>query len=273
MFLQRAVQCILLSTLLAGMAAQAADEKRFARAAVRDVLDRIDARDCPGAIKKLNAGMAEKYPGIALLAGSMYENGVCLKQSWDSAMRYFVIAHRGGEEAAAYRLAAGYASPLAGPDPAAALWWIRQSRISSLAPRCLVDPPAATDSDLFIAALQKWTPARLAACNYVVGVMATVAGETQYPTRAYEAVLDGTLRIVFTPALPKIDVTTEETTERIMPGGRTGREIAERTAPQFTGAFERDARKNAERALARYPQPAGIDPGWQEPMKLIFTMQ
>lgn len=40
-----------------------------------------------------------------------------------------------------------------------------------------------------------------------------------------------------------------------------------------TGAFEDTMRKVAERALKRYPQPAGIDPGWKVDVNFMFTME
>ena len=181
---------------------------KFEHNAVVDVIERITAKDCAGAIKLLNAGLAADSPRMALLAGNMYEQGICLKPNLDRAAGYYITAHNGGERAAAYRLAAAYASREAGPDAAAALWWLRQTDGKYGREHCGVDDAAKDDPDRFVAVLQTWTPARLAACNYLAGVVATIAGEVQYPKTPHQFEPDGTVMVRFTPALSKIDIWT-----------------------------------------------------------------
>ena len=229
------------------------------------VAEYVTAGNCPSALKLIKKGLAIDSPRAALLAGAMYEHGICLKKNWDSAAGHYVIAHKGGEHAAALRLAAAYATPDAGPDTGAALWWLNQSELKVSTP-CAVAQDARGDPDRFVAVLQTWTPARLAGCNYLAGVMATIAGESQYPweRRPLEPEVtlkpEGTVAVRLTPGLAQVDIWT------VGSGGlfseqRTGSEALALHAVRKS-RYEKDIRIIADRALARYPQPAGIDPAW-----------
>ena len=58
---------------------------------VSQVTERVNARDCAGALAGLQAGLAENRPAVALLAGTMYERGVCLKPDWDTAVGHYIF--------------------------------------------------------------------------------------------------------------------------------------------------------------------------------------
>lgn len=195
----------------------------------------------------------------------MYEHGICLKKNWDSAVGHYIIAHNGGERAASLRLAAGYAAPDAGPDAAAALWWLHQSALSG-SEKCAVGQSQRADPDRFVAALQSWQPARLAACNYVAGVMATIAGESHYPWERRplepEALLrpEETVAVRLTPGLGQVDLWTVGSVGLFSAKRPDGEAFMVRAAR--TSRLEKDVRVIADRALARYPQPPGIDPAW-----------
>lgn len=134
-------------------------------AIVDEVRYLIGSRDCNAAVKQLKVGLDEARPEVALLAGSMYENGICVKRSWDHAVTFYVQAYDGGQLEAAERLAAGYADPVQGPDVAAALWWSLRGRVGpqfSGNSSCAAGTEAEQDPDRFVAALRGWEPARLA---------------------------------------------------------------------------------------------------------------
>jgi hypothetical protein len=225
---------------------------------VARVTERVNAGDCVGAVTILKTGLADNTPGTALLAGTMYERGICLKQNWDSAVGNYILAHERGEPAAAYRLAAGYAAPLGGPDPAAALWWIGQSNAKNLQQPCHVPESEQSDPDRFVAALQKWTPARIAECNYVAGVFATVVSDVLLSRELVWTHKEGQMVLRFKPALGEIDVwatTTGGVFSNALPAGQE----ASRRAARSTG-LESSIKNIADSALVRYPKPPGLDP-------------
>ena len=119
--------------------------------------------DCKAAAARLNKGLGEHYAEVQLLAGSMYENGACLKANWDRALHFYSLAFKNGQTEAAYRLAAGFAAPENGPDIASALWWA--SRVNLVDGDCLPSEAARNDADLFLKELKTWTDARVAVCS------------------------------------------------------------------------------------------------------------
>lgn len=66
---------VFLLALLPGMQAHAAS--RAALEALEDVRNRIQARDCSGAVERLKDGLKAGHAELSLMAGSMYENGIC----------------------------------------------------------------------------------------------------------------------------------------------------------------------------------------------------
>jgi hypothetical protein len=257
---------VLLSWLMvSAVTASAQTTRRYENKLEEHVAEYVTRGECVDALKLVRAGLAANSPRAALLAGAMYEHGICLKPDWECAAAHYVIAHDGSEQAAAFRVAAGYAAPSAGPDVAAALWWMSQAEVGG-GDTCAVEQSERGDPDRFVAALQKWTPAKRAACNYWAGVMATIAGEAQYPweRRPLEPRTSlepaGKVGVRFTPGLATVDIWTV---------GESGLLSAQRTAAEALqlrasrkSQFEKDVRVLADRALARYPQPPGITPTW-----------
>lgn len=238
---------------------------------VRQVHQWIEAKDCPRAVRELNAGLAKGYPEVALLGGAMYEEGTCLKRDWNRAVHFYVMANEGGQRAAPHRLASGYASAAGGTDMAAALWWANR-RGNSAGSACVVSDAARTDPDRFVAELQTWSPSRLAACNYIAGVMSTLAGDLEYPDTAKMFAVRGKVHVRFLPWMPRLDVTTTGTETLEVMGVFNADTLRDRSAKPVTSAFEAEVRKLAERALKRYPQPAKIDPAATAEMDLIFDI-
>jgi hypothetical protein len=241
----------------------AAEPSRFGRETVSDIRQRIQMQHCDGAVADLKAGLKKGFVEVSLLAGSMYDNGICVKRDWDRAVVFYIQAWQGGMKEAADRLAGGYAAPENGADVAAALWWsYRGSDAGGRAkgmPDCRVSPAAAGDMDRFVAELQTWPQTRLATCNYLVGVMSTVSAEVGYPTLAYEYNIGGDVSLHFLPAVPQIDLRLGEVREYSMYGVVDGDRIRERGS-RSAGGFKKALREVADRALRRYPHPGGIPP-------------
>jgi len=236
---------------------------------VSQVTERVNARDCAGALAGLQAGLAENRPAVALLAGTMYERGVCLKPDWDTAVGHYIVAHDGGEKAAAYRLAAGYAAPMGGPDPAAALWWFGKSASGvKWLGTCAVPPADRIDPDRFVAVLQTWAPARIAGCNYVTGLIATLSAEIQFSREIRRARQAGTLHARILPALGTIDVWTAVDSGVFSAAEAPETAFMRRAARP--SSLENVIRKMADAALARYPQPPGLDPAWTQTVQITY---
>lgn len=226
-------------------------------AAVHDVKVRIEARNCASAVDRLKVWLTKDMPKVALLAGTMYEHGVCVKRDWSKAVSFYTLAFDGGLTEAAERLAAGFADPGNGPDIAAALWWGRQGRSFNV-PFCTVSKEAADDPDRFVAELNTWKPSRLAGCNYVVGVMSTVTAELKYPKLGLAHLVGGDVDLRFFPGLARIEVKQAEAREYALLGWVDGDTLGDRRTKKVTGVFEKTLSEVANRALARYPQPPGL---------------
>jgi len=273
----RHAPAVLLAALCGVLAslAQAADDPdrdRIGNEMVDRVKRAVAARDCSAAVYHLKDGLKSGRPKVALMAGSMYEHGLCVKQDWHTATGYYTLAYDGGLKQAAERLAAGYADPANGPDIAAALWWARQGR-GFRAEGCMVGKDAADDPDRFVAALATWDPARLAACNYIAGVISTIGAELGYPEQGIDFSMGGDLLIRFYPGLANVQITQGESRHYGTSGVVDGDNYRFRNAKENTGAFRLAADAVAKRALARYPQPKGIPLESQLSMRYVFTIE
>ena len=251
---------VLASAALSPLAA-AAETSYYGQKAVQEITSRIAQKDCTGAVGDLKSALKKGFPEVALLAGSMYENGICVARDWERAVPFYIQAWQGGVSDGADRLAAGYAAPGNGPDVAAALWWASRERDKAGKMHgvagCLPGADAVDDMDRFVTALQAWPQARLAACNYMIGVMSTISAEAKYPAMAYIYAVGGDVTVRFLPAVPRIDTQKGETREYAMMGAINAEKTQDR-GTRSVGEFERMVRALADRALRRYPQPAGI---------------
>lgn len=234
------------------------------------VLYRIRAKDCPGAVARLNEGLAKSYPEVFLVAGTMYDNGICVKPDWKKAVHFYVRAYDGGNRDAASRLVAGFAAPEHGPDIGAALWWASRPNSGTVSSSCTVSAQAMNDPDKFVAELQGWSRQRLEACNYIAGVMATLGGEIRYPDKAANYNLGSKFTLRFLPAVPRIDIKDVEVIA-YQPGGvSSGDMLRDRESNGIPRAFEDEIRRASDLALKRYPQPKGIDPAAAGEMSFDF---
>ena len=225
--------------------------------AVNDVRIWIEDGNCGNAVDRLKTGLKKGYPEVALLAGSMYEHGLCVKRDWDKAVTFYAQAFEGDLVEGAERLAAGYADPVNGPDIAAALWWGRKARISSFN-ICNISEKSADDPDLFVAELAAWPRQRLETCNYAVGVLAMMSAEVTYPRLGLAYQVGGNVNLRFFPGVPRIDVGKVESHEYAVYGLVDGDSLGDRRTRKVSEAFRKVVGEVAERTLRRYPQPAGI---------------
>ena len=257
---------------LFGAAGHAGAGTRFGALAVDAIRDSIEARDCKTAVERLKSGLGNEYPEVFLLAGSMYEQGICVKRDWSRAVSFYVQAHDAGEDSAAPRIAAGYAEPVNGPDVAAALWWAWKARGFQLH-HCGVPKEAGADPDRFVAELKTWPKERLSVCNYLAGVMSTMSGELKYPELAAEHALGGDVTLRFLPGVPRIELQRGESREYQMLGWVSGDALRDRKSRKMADGFEAALSTVANRALARYPHPGGISADALIEVKYTFTME
>lgn len=228
---------------------------------VHKVRSRIEGRNCGGAVALLKDGLKAGYPEVALLAGSMYEQGICVKPDWDNAVTFYIQAYQGGLPVAAERLAAGCADPANGPDVAAALWWGLRERGATRYASCAVSAAAQQDPDRFVAELNSWDRGKQALCNYMVGVISTISGEVKYPRRAQILGRDGEVVLRFLPAVPRIELGE----------GAEGDTLPDKAVAR--AGFETTLREAADRALRRYPQPPGIPASTEASVRYVFELR
>lgn len=232
--------------------------------ALNDVVVYLDHKDCKGALGALNKGVTSKQRAVLLLAGSMYEQGLCLKQDWDKAAHFYQLAHEAGNVAALPRLVAGYAEQRR--DPAAALWWLAQSPYVFV-PACSTANSFVNDPDAFVAALKSWPAGQLEACTYSAGVMMRLIGEIEFPSGAHQGVA-GAAILVFTPSAGSMSWSRGDTnriavTRIVRPG--------EHEEVVFKDVFLKHVQGIGERTLALFARPEGIPPEWKIPMAFQFN--
>lgn len=224
-----------------------------AEQAVQGVTEAIGQRDCAAAVKQLNAGLAKGHPQVMVLAATMYEDGLCLRQNWDRAVALLQRAHGAGSPVAAARLAAGYAAPVGGGDKPAAVWWGLQAGLP-LPPACRVEPAVVADADKFVAAVGAWPAGQLERCAFAAGVLGSVIGQFDGGELADAYALVGELRFAYTPGAARIEVG-----DSLGPAAGSG--DAEH-ARERRAALVAQVRKAVDAALTRYARPAGLDGNW-----------
>jgi hypothetical protein len=230
--------------------------------AVQAVVQAIGQRDCARAATQLNAGLAKAHPEVLLLAGGMYEEGLCLKPSWERAVSFYERAAAAGRPEAVPRIAAGYAAPVGGRDAAASLWWAVKAK-TAMPAVCAQVAPLVDDPDRFVAALQAWPAGQLGACVYAAAVMATVQGEVAAPDTAAAYGQQGKLRFTFVPEQARIDIV--EDLVAALPATVVLADAARREGEQRAAraALSARLRQVADRALKRYDKPAGVPAAWR----------
>jgi hypothetical protein len=247
---------VLAAALLPQPAIAAVDYTEKDKKALESVLYPLEHNDCQAAIKALNQGLADKQHAMLLMAGSLYEQGICLKPDWERAANYYQRAHKAGYKAALPRLISGYAEK--NRDPAAALWWLAKIAFPLPAP-CTSANSLIDDPDAFVAALNKWPRQRLDACVYFGGVLQRISGEIEFPVGAQTQGVLGQASMVFDAANGTIHWTRGDA-ERI---------AVNRVAKPLDGArsvFDDTILKHlnavSQRTLKQFDRPDGIDATW-----------
>lgn len=223
--------------------------------------------DCKLAVSRLNDGLDQRYPDAYLMAGAMYEQGLCLKAQWDRAATMYQRALAVGHRAGQYRLVAG----LAEREPAVALWWSQEGQALQLPSECRVASEAHRDAEAYAAALRAWPGGRLGICNFMAGVLASVFGEVEYPgdTRGHQ--INGTVEMHLLPGAGRIewqamDLKLSEAWVAQLPAARAGRLDA-----QARDAVRAYLDGIAQRALRRYPVPTQAGSELRLAVKLVFS--
>lgn len=246
------------------------------------MIQAIEARDCPSAVRELNAALAKGSAEALVLGGAMFEQGLCLKPNVERAARLYQRAVDAGSTAARSRLAGMYASPAAGPDKGSAIWWALRAGLPVPA-ACVVAPDLRSDVDKFAAVLGGWPPGLLDACVHVVGVMAVLDAEfvvdmqesTSNPIRVDFVPATGTLKVSYTP---QSQLFSDNSPRVVVANNVVGaNNVVQAATPdqlrlqQETGemtALSKEVEKVAMDALGRFPRPAMVDSTWRIQLKV-----
>jgi hypothetical protein len=257
------------SLLLASQASWAGDERDLTAdpEATRRIAAYINHKDCPGAVRQLNAEVKSKNRDVLLLAGAMFETGICVTANWDRAVYFYELAERAGNRSAALRLASGYA--VAGRDNAMALWWIAQ-RPGGMPRACIPAADPLKDAAGFENALAAMPQSLLQACVYMTGVYASILAETEFPPLAAVNNVFGDIDMVFNPADGTVSwtqVTLEKATPLGLRDGQAGLQYSRKTVENSLLNFMRGI---SDRSLSRYRKPEGIDPALKVMQRISF---
>lgn len=218
--------------------------------ATRRVAAYLASKDCTGALAALNEGIKAGQRDVLLLAGTMYETGLCIKADWERAAHFYQLADAAGNRFAIYRLASGYA--VAGRDNAVALWWMAH-RPGAMPRACIPAADPEKDIDGFEKALAAMPQALLKGCIYMTGVYASVLAETEFPAAAIRNDVYGDVDMEFHPASGTIGWFQGQRERASAPRYEDGRRKIESTLLTYM-------RRAGERTLARYQKPDGIAP-------------
>ncbi len=269
--MRRRVAAALLVLAGAAGAADRPPESLAERDTVGGVVGAVEAKDCERAVSRLNEGLARKYTGIYLLAGAMYQEGLCLRPNPERAARLYQRAWEGGHRSGLYRLVALYALP--GRDAAAALWWAATEGFNILPGACRVSETVRQQPEAFVAALRGWPAEQLAACTYAAGVTAAVFGDAEYPGRAAALGLAGRVHGSFAPAAPRIEWTVAESETKPLQGVVSADKVGDQNSKFMRDELRRYLTDIGERALRRYPHPEGLDPAWKQEWDFVFQLE
>ncbi len=237
--------------------------------AVRDVLKGVEAKDCAAAVRSLNEGLAKGHSEVQVLAGAMFQEGICVKQSWDRATRLYERAHVAGSPVAAARLAAGYAGSVGGRDLGTAMYWAVKAK-TPMPAECQTAAAVVDDTAKFVAALNAMPAGRLQACVYTAAVMATVQAEVNSPDLQGAFPLTGDVRVNFVPSSGQLDIAPN--LQAVIPAGRMGNaEALEKEVTAARTALSEQLRIVADRAVKQNDRPAGVQSDWRVSVSYAFA--
>ena len=240
--------------------------------AVRRVWTYLNERDCAGAVKELNGGLSNKYAVVMVMAGAMYEDGLCLKKTPERAITMFERAYAAGRPLqAGGRLTALYAAPGPAQDKAAALWWAKRSG-QTVTEFCGGGALALEDAEAFVKVLAALPPGLVDACTYVAGVVGMIHGDTEFPSRAASFGMRGAVQLVFHPAVPRFEVKGTDIGTIELPGLVNGDALRDGRVT-VKNEFVQYMEEMTQRALRRFPKPETISPTWKTTLDYSFHYQ
>jgi hypothetical protein len=236
--------------------------------AIAAIHDAMRAQDCTLAASRLNEALKRKYPSAYLLAGTMYEQGVCLKPDWDRAATLYQQATAAGEPQGRLRLVAGLAA--GNRDRAAAMYWALEDAGLRLPAECEAGRELRADPDAYVAQLRKWPAGRLDACVYVAGVVSAIAGEIEYPSMGMAYSIYGNYRMSFNPSAATVEWTEQELRLGDMLGVSSGDNVRDRDSGLVRQTLRRELEETSQRTLRRFTRPADVPTGWRFQQDFAF---
>lgn len=217
----------------------------------------LASKDCAGAVKALNEGVKARQRDVLLSAGTMYETGLCVKQSWERAVEFYQLADVAGNRDAIPRLVSAYA--VEGRDGAVALWWAAH-RPGAMPAACIPQADPEKDEEGFEKALAAMPPALFKACVCIAGVYSSIVAEAEFPNSARRYNVYGEVGMEFSPAAGTIGWRHISRDRATGVGVHDAARLKEDDHLNVKDSLLTYMRQTGERALARYKKPDGIDP-------------
>jgi hypothetical protein len=230
----------------------------------------LDSNDCPGALQVVKAGIKARQPDVLLMAGTMMEEGICMKADWEKAVTIYEMAYQEGSPTAWSSMIAALALP--GRDNGRALWYAAQGGLPKGMPSgCIPTADPIKELDAFNTQLEHMAPGLFKACVYMVGVTNEVFGHVQFPPIALHYGVQGNLTMKFTPASGTIAWTFEQTADSTAKYRAMARDQFddERKIDKILLTY---VTAKGKYALGRYARPDGIDPGIVLSSMFAFTI-
>lgn len=222
---------------------------------VRPVVNALLAQDCGRAVKALNDGLKNKFTEVMLMAGTMYERGLCVKKDWNQANKYYLMADAAGNEHARSKLVAGLVGQ---GDAGGAMFWLSKMP-RTLPAQCYSSIDAEKDPDGFEAELNTWQKARLDACMYMAGVYYAIEGDMRFPAEASSIGVWGSIEMTFVPATGAVEWKQLNHETRVISGLQTVKpdtQLAHRA--NADKILVKHGKLVSDQALPRFVKPAGI---------------
>jgi hypothetical protein len=238
--------------------------------AVAGIHDALRAADCALVATRLNDGLKRKYPSVYLLAGTLYEQGLCLKKDWDRAARLYLQAHEAGEPKGLQRMIAGLAE--GGRDRAAAMYWVLEDPAVGLPDECEAGRELRREPEAYVAQLRRWPAGRLDACVYVAGVVSAIAGEIEYPSIGNAYAVYGSYAMDFRPATATVEWEELDLRMGNMQGAISGDDLRDRDSGRVKQALRGALQETSHRTLKRFTRPADVPTQWRVQREFAFNI-
>ena len=222
---------------------------------VRAIIGYMATQDCGGAVRVLREGLKDKEVEVMLMAGTMYEDGLCVQKGWEQASGFYEAAADAGNKWARSKLVAGL---VANGDAGGALYWVH--KLPHVLPgQCYSGVDPDKDADAFTADVNRWPQERLQGCLYMAGVYHAIAGNMRYPDEAASIGVWGEVEMRFVPASGSVEWTSTRHETRVLPGLKLVKPdtpLAHRGKPEKL--LVTHAKLVSDQALKRFARPAGI---------------